>query len=141
MSASWTTPAGTTTARRADEIRSSYIEKMTRFVLWLIDNGHSVRLFTSDTADERIVQQVLSDLRRHGPDSSPSKVIAESASSLDELMRQTASVETVVATRYHNVLYAMKLAKPTLSLGYAVKHDALMADMGTVEVLPTRQIS
>jgi polysaccharide pyruvyl transferase WcaK-like protein len=51
-------------------------------------------------------------------------------SSLDELMRQTASVETVVATRYHNVLYALKLAKPTLSLGYAVKHDALMADMG-----------
>jgi polysaccharide pyruvyl transferase WcaK-like protein len=114
----------------ADEIRSSYIKKMTRFALWLIDNGHPVRLFTSDSADERIVQQVLSNLRTERPGLSPSKVIAEPVSSLDELMRQTASVETVVATRYHNVLYALKLAKPTLSLGYAVKHDALMADMG-----------
>jgi polysaccharide pyruvyl transferase WcaK-like protein len=114
----------------ADEIRSSYIEKMTRFALWLIDNGHPVRLFTSDSADERIVQQILSSLRAERPGLSASKIIAEPVSSIDELMRQTASVDTVVATRYHNVLYALKLAKPTLSLGYAVKHSALMADMG-----------
>jgi polysaccharide pyruvyl transferase WcaK-like protein len=125
----------------ADEIRSSYIEKMTRFALWLIDNGHPVRLFTSDSADERIVQQVLSNLRMARPELSPSKVIAEPVSSLGELMRQTASVETVVATRYHNVLYALKLAKPTLSLGYAVKHGALMADMGLSRFcLPVKSI-
>ena len=45
-------------------------------------------------------------------------------------MRQTAAVDTVVATRYHNVLYGLKLARPTLSISYAAKHDALMAEMG-----------
>jgi polysaccharide pyruvyl transferase WcaK-like protein len=116
--------------RQADEIRSTYIERMTRFVLWLIDNGRPIRLFTSDSADERIVRGILADLRAQRPELGPSRIIAEPVSSLGELMWQTASVDTVVATRYHNVLYALKLAKPTLSLGYAAKHDVLMADMG-----------
>jgi polysaccharide pyruvyl transferase WcaK-like protein len=116
--------------QQGDEIRSCYVEKMARFSLWLVDNGYPVRLFTSDTADEPIVRQILADLRAQRPGLDPSQVVAEPVSSLDELMRQTASVDTVVATRYHNVLYALKMAKPTVSLGYAAKHDALMADMG-----------
>ena len=45
-------------------------------------------------------------------------------------MQQMAGVDTVVATRYHNVLCALKLAKPTLSVGYGAKNVALMKDMG-----------
>ena len=40
--------------REGDEIRSAYIEKMTRFTLWLVDSGRPIRLFTSDTANEPI---------------------------------------------------------------------------------------
>jgi polysaccharide pyruvyl transferase WcaK-like protein len=36
----------------------------------------------------------------------------------------------VVAIRYHNVLCALKLSKPTISIGYSPKHDVLMAEMG-----------
>ena len=53
--------------------------------------------------------------------------------SLYELMREMAPVGTIVAIRYHNVLCALKLGKPTLSLSYARKHDLLMADMGLSE--------
>jgi polysaccharide pyruvyl transferase WcaK-like protein len=42
-------------------------------------------------------------------------------------------VGSVVAIRYHNVLCALRLAKPTISIGYSPKHDALMADMGLAE--------
>ena len=51
-------------------------------------------------------------------------------------MREIAPVGTVVAIRYHNVISALKLSKPTLSLSYATKHDVLMADMGLSGVLP-----
>jgi polysaccharide pyruvyl transferase WcaK-like protein len=44
-----------------------------------------------------------------------------------------APVGTVVAIRYHNVLCALKLSKPTLSISYARKHDLMMADMGLSE--------
>jgi polysaccharide pyruvyl transferase WcaK-like protein len=36
----------------------------------------------------------------------------------------------VVATRYHNVMCALKLCKPTISLGYSRKFLSLMGDMG-----------
>ena len=116
--------------QEGDEIRSSYVDKITRFVLWLLDSGRSVRMFTSDTADEPVISRILGCVRAQRPGLDPARIIAESAPSLEELMRQTAEVDTVVASRFHNVLYAMKMGKPTLSLGYAAKHEDLMADMG-----------
>jgi polysaccharide pyruvyl transferase WcaK-like protein len=54
-------------------------------------------------------------------------------STLDELTYEMARVEAVVASRYHNVLVAVKLGKPTVGVGYAAKSDALMAEMGLAE--------
>jgi polysaccharide pyruvyl transferase WcaK-like protein len=50
-----------------------------------------------------------------------------------ELIREMAPVGTVVATRYHNVMCALKLCKPTISLGYSRKFVSLMGDMGLAE--------
>ena len=119
--------------RQADEIHASYVEKMKDFVLWLVDNGRTIRLFATDVHDEPTVQEVIADVRALRPGLAPSQVIAEPVSSLDELMQKLASVDTVVASRYHNVLCALKLAKPTLSVGYAAKFDVLMAEMGLAE--------
>ena len=119
--------------QQGDQLHASYVEKMKSFVLWLVDNGRLVRLFTSDVHDERTMHQVLADLRAHRPDLCPSQVIAEPVPALDELMRQIASVNTVVASRYHNVLYALQLAKPTLAVGYAAKFGPLMTEMGMAE--------
>ena len=119
--------------QQGDQLHASYVEKMKSFVLWLVDNGRPVRLFTSDVHDERTMHEVLADLRAHRPGLCPSQVIAEPVPSLDELMRQIASVDTVVASRYHNVLYALQLAKPTLAVGYAAKFGPLMAEMGLAE--------
>ncbi|MPY81111.1 MAG: hypothetical protein GEV04_22310 [Actinophytocola sp.] len=118
---------------RAEQIHAEYLAKMERFVRWLVDEGRTVRLLTGDHVDESVVQELLADLREHRPHLAPSRVLAQPVSSLTELMRQIASVDTVVATRYHNVLCALKLAKPTVSLGYARKNDVLMADMGLAD--------
>ena len=42
-------------------------------------------------------------------------------------------VGTVVATRYHNVVCALMLSKPTISIGYGEKNAVLMADMGLAD--------
>lgn len=118
---------------QADEIRASYIEKMTRFIVWLVDNGHPVRLVAGDAIDERVVRHILADLHARRPRLGPESVIAEPAASLGELMQQLTTVDTVVASRYHTVLCALKLAKPTLAVGYGAKFDALMADIGLSE--------
>jgi polysaccharide pyruvyl transferase WcaK-like protein len=120
--------------RHADEIHASYMEKMKHFVRWLADSGHKIRLFGGDNRwDDSVVQEILADLRAHRPDLEPMCAVAEPVTSLAELMREMAPVGTVVAIRYHNVLCALKLGKPTLSIGYAGKHDLLMAEMGLPE--------
>ena len=115
---------------QANDLRANYLKQMKSFGRWLVDNGRPIRLFTSDTADEPVVHEIAAAVRAHRPDLGPSWVIAEPARSLTELMQQIAPVDTVVATRYHNVLYALLQAKPTLALGYAAKHELLMAEAG-----------
>jgi polysaccharide pyruvyl transferase WcaK-like protein len=121
--------------RRADEIRASYVEKMKCFTRWLVDNGRRVRLFVGDTnnADETVVEEILADLRAHRPDLDPAWVVAEPVSTFADLMRAMEPVGTVIATRYHNVICALMLAKPTISIGYGEKNAELMAGTGLAE--------
>jgi polysaccharide pyruvyl transferase WcaK-like protein len=118
---------------RAAAIHASYMETMKGFARWLVDNGRRIRFYTGDDVDEGAVQEIVADVRAYRPDLEPAWLTAEPITSLTDLMRQMSGVGTVVATRYHNVLCALKLSKPTLSLGYAAKNDALMADMGVPE--------
>lgn len=117
----------------AQDIYSAYVDKIKAFVRWLVDDDRRVLLFTGDHVDESVTAEIVADARAHRPDLDPSRVVAAPICSLDGLMQQMSSVDTVVATRYHNVLCALKMAKPTLSVGYAAKNDALMSDMGLAE--------
>lgn len=117
---------------QAGEIRAAYAEKMKQFVLWLAGNGRPVRLFATDLHDEPVMHQVAREVRESRPELA-GQIVTEHVTSLGELMQKMAAVDTVVASRFHNVLCSLKLSKPTLSIGYAGKFDALMADMGQAE--------
>jgi polysaccharide pyruvyl transferase WcaK-like protein len=121
--------------RQADEIHASYVEKMKIFVRWLVDSGRKVRLFVGDTndSDDTVVQEILADVRAYRPDLDPAWVVAEPVSTFADLMCAMVPAGTVIATRYHNVICALKLCKPTISIGYAPKNLALMAGMGLSE--------
>jgi polysaccharide pyruvyl transferase WcaK-like protein len=118
-----------------DQIRASYVEKMKSFTRWLVDNGRRVRLFVGDTnnADETVVEEIVADLRTHRPGLDPSWVAAEPVSTFADLVRAMEPAGIVVATRYHNVVCALMLSKPTISLGYGEKNAVLMADAGLAE--------
>jgi polysaccharide pyruvyl transferase WcaK-like protein len=120
---------------RAAEIRAGYVEKMKAFTRWLVDDGRQVRLFIGDTnnADEAVVEEILADLRAHRPALDPARVVAEPVSTFADLRRAMAPTGTVVATRYHNVVCALMLSKPTISIGYGQKNAVLMAGSGLGE--------
>ncbi|MEU2085115.1 polysaccharide pyruvyl transferase family protein [Streptomyces albus] len=108
---------------RAEEIHRRYLEGTIRFVRALTEAGRPVRLLTGDAVDQPVVTAI-----RDAVDSP--LVTAAEAGSLADLMRETAAAEAVVATRYHNLVCALKAGTPTLALSYAAKSDALMARMG-----------
>ena len=58
---------------QADEIRSSYVDGMKRFVRWLVDDDRKVRLLIGDTngSDDRVVEEILADLRESPARSRP----------------------------------------------------------------------
>jgi polysaccharide pyruvyl transferase WcaK-like protein len=116
----------------ADEIRASYVGGMKRFVRWLVENDRKVRLLIGDTsgADQAVVDEILADLREYRPDLDPSVVVAQPVNSYADVMRVIQPAGSVVAIRFHNVLGALKLGKPTIAIAYSPKHDALMAQMG-----------
>ena len=120
---------------QADAIHHSYLENIKAFARWLADRDYQIRLFVGDTngSDQAVVQEMLADLRAYRPDLDHAWVVAEPVSTYADLMRVMAPAETVVATRYHNLICALMLAKPTLSVGYGEKNAALMTDMGLAE--------
>lgn len=117
---------GTDDRADAERIHRGYVGKLKEFVRGLVDDGRQVRLFTGDRMDVAVAEEILADL----PDA---PVSLADASTLDDLLAQMALVDVVVASRYHNVLCALKLGKPTVSIGYAAKNDALMDTMGLGE--------
>ena len=121
--------------QRADEIYESYVRNMKAFILWLVDSGKTVRLFVGDTkgCDDVVVGRLLTELQAERPALPASRVSAAQASSFGDLVKALRPVGAVVATRYHNVISAIRLCKPTISVGYAAKHDAVMAEVGLAE--------
>ncbi|MER6556386.1 polysaccharide pyruvyl transferase family protein [Streptomyces sp. NPDC001027] len=108
---------------RAEEIHRRYLDGTTRFVRALVEDGRPVRLLTGDACDAPVVTAILDAV------DSPLVTAAEAAS-LADLMKETAAADAVVATRYHNLVCALRVGVPTLALSYAAKSDALMAEMG-----------
>ncbi|WP_203348156.1 polysaccharide pyruvyl transferase family protein [Streptomyces alboflavus] len=108
---------------RAEEIHRRYLDGTTRFVRALVEDGRPVRLVTGDECDATVVAAILDAV------DSPLATAAKAAS-LADLMKEMAAADAVVATRYHNLVCALKVGVPTLALSYAAKSDTLMAERG-----------
>jgi polysaccharide pyruvyl transferase WcaK-like protein len=115
---------------RGPAIYTAYGEKVAEFVGWLLDRGHVVRILTGHVSDQRAVDDLVGRVMAARPALAPNRLLIEPSSSLHDLMRQIAQTDVVVATRFHNVVCALKLGKPTVAIGYAEKNDVLMAEMG-----------
>ncbi len=114
-------------------IYENYLNKMSRFVLWLLDQEHHVRILTGEDTDERAVNDLLRILAQTRPGYAREGIVAEPVQTLQGLMRQIGQTQIVVATRFHNIVCALKLGRPSVSIGYAEKNKVLMADMGLGE--------
>jgi polysaccharide pyruvyl transferase WcaK-like protein len=118
-------------ARLGDAIYREYVEKITQFVRWLLNEGHSVRLIIGDRSDgpaaQRVVEGVTQD---HIAAVTAGRFVATPQASLDDVLKELAQTDIVVATRFHNVVGAFMADRPVISLGYAAKNDVLLTEMG-----------
>jgi polysaccharide pyruvyl transferase WcaK-like protein len=115
---------------RAAEINATYLAGMKRFAGWLVDNGCRVVLFTGDADDRPVADSILAALRETRPDLADAMAMVSPVSTFAELTDAMQQVSAVVVTRFHNVICALRLGKPTIALGYGSKSAAVMADAG-----------
>jgi polysaccharide pyruvyl transferase WcaK-like protein len=118
---------------RAGQVYAAYLSKMESFVEWLLDSGRSVRLVVGDETDQPAADEVAAAIRHSRPGLDPARLTATPVTTYAELAGVVAPVATVVATRFHSVLFALKLGKPTISIGYSPKNDSLMGYVGLGE--------
>ncbi len=108
----------------------TYLKNITRFVLWLLDHGHRVRLFVGDALDQHAVDFILNAVAAERGHLSHEQLSGAPIKTFHDLMREIGHTDIVVANRFHNLIFALKLCKPTISLGYRKRHGELMNEMG-----------
>lgn len=114
-----------------EPLYQEYLRKLKQFVHWLLDGGYSIRILTGDyPTDQRPADDLLAYVRAEGATTWQTRITVEPMADVTALLQQIAQTEIVVASRFHNVLSALMLERPVISLGYHVKNDALMAEMG-----------
>jgi polysaccharide pyruvyl transferase WcaK-like protein len=115
---------------RRDEVHAEYLAEITRFADWLLDEGWRVRVIIGDQGDVPAARAVVDAVRDRRPELTETAITAAAPTALSGVDEEIAQVDVVVATRFHNIICALKQAKPTISLAYAAKNDVLMRSFG-----------
>jgi len=118
---------------RSDTIHAAYLKKLVTFVKWLLAREYDVRLLSGDVGDVHALQAFRDLLRERLSVYEEAHIIYQPVSSVEDLLWQIATTDTVVATRFHNVLLALLCGKPTISISFHHKCDSLMGSMGLSE--------
>lgn len=117
--------------RRTPEQYRVYLEKLAGFVGGLIGKGYGVKILGGDAQYD---PPVLLDLKERLKVLYPAGGLAEATfDTVEDLISHLASVDAVVATRFHNLVLALMLCKPTISVSYHEKNEALMESFGLVD--------
>jgi polysaccharide pyruvyl transferase WcaK-like protein len=86
-----------------------------------------------DEGDRDLAAEIARAAAEAVPRCGAGAVTVSQAATLDDVMREMAGADLVVATRFHHVVSALKMARPTVSVGYAAKNRHLMARFGLGE--------
>jgi polysaccharide pyruvyl transferase WcaK-like protein len=117
--------------RTGAEVFRTYIDRMAAIACRLLDDGHRVRILIGERCDQEAVGALSTIIRsrrqgRIGVD----RLIVEPIMSMQDLLAQIAETDAVIGTRYHNVVGALMMNRPVVSLGYAAKFVDLMESVG-----------
>lgn len=114
---------------RGEHVVRDYVRRMADLVERLLATGRTVALVVGDVADLPLAD----DIRHVALSAVPGagdRVVVSSARTLDALMVEMASAEVAVVSRFHNLVCALVVGTPAVSLSYAGKSARLLAELG-----------
>jgi len=114
----------------ADAIHVRYRGAMHDLLGRLVDGGHTVRLLVGDDIDVPVATGIRDAVLAERPQLDETAILFDPVATLGHYMAQVADLDAVVASRFHNVLCALKCGVPTIAIGYGEKHRVLMEHFG-----------
>jgi len=114
----------------SDVIYRDYLDNLVIFARWLLVHDYDIRLIIGEVSDRDVSEEFKSLLRASLGAYDGERIIDQPALSVEQLLPQIAATDIVVATRFHNVLLALVLNKPVISVSFHHKCASLMSEMG-----------
>jgi polysaccharide pyruvyl transferase WcaK-like protein len=116
------------------EVYRAYIEKIASFASWLLERNYKVALFpTQLRADNLVIDDLLALLKSQPQPGREDNLTRPDIKNGDDLLRHIATLDIVIATRFHGVLLSYLLNKPVIGIGYAQKTRDLMTNMAQAD--------
>jgi polysaccharide pyruvyl transferase WcaK-like protein len=109
-----------------------YLETLVTFVRWLLAHEYDVRLLIGDVRDRQVTDEFITLLKERLLWDEV-RIIDTPVLSVADLLSQLTATDIVVATRFHNVLLALLLNRPAISISFHHKCVSLMRQMGLSE--------
>lgn len=109
-----------------------HVEDTEKIIRHVLDCGHRLKLILGEPGDQEVVEDLLARLR-DADSRYKGRYSAPQLSDFGDLLRELSSSDVVIATRFHNVLCALVMGKPVISIGYANKNRDLLAEFGLAE--------
>jgi polysaccharide pyruvyl transferase WcaK-like protein len=116
-------------AYSGDGVLDRYVRVMAGVVERLVADGDQVVLVGGDRVDDPVAARVAEAVRAARPERADA-VTVPPVDGFTALSRELAQAEVVVASRFHNLVGAVRLGRPVVSVGYAAKSARLMAGLG-----------
>ena len=118
---------------RGAAVRRAYVDTLVQALRQLLDDGARIVLVGGDAVDDDVALEIRGLLQAGSPGLDPDRVVVSRATTFTDLSAEVARAEVVVASRFHNVVCGLRLARPTVSVGYAHKSVRLMSEVGLEE--------
>jgi polysaccharide pyruvyl transferase WcaK-like protein len=118
---------------RGANLRQDYIATLTKALVQLVDQGDRLLLLGGDRVDFDVAQEVKAAVLAARANQPAGTVVVRDVQRFDELVGLLAGAEVVVASRFHNLICALKVGRPVVSVGYAPKNARLMAELGLAD--------
>lgn len=117
---------------RAQAIYDAYIAKLVEYACWLLGTGARITLLVGSANDIQAVEDVRAGLERRCGER-VGAVESRMAANLGDVMDQLSQADIAVVTRFHNLVCALHMGRPSISLGYAGKNAELQREFGLAE--------
>jgi polysaccharide pyruvyl transferase WcaK-like protein len=116
--------------KRGADVRRRYVATMASALAQVVAAGSHVVLVGGDWVDVDVARDVQEAVLTACPNLSDDAIVVREFTTFTELAEEMMRAEIVIASRFHNVICALRLARPTISVGYASKNRDLMEALG-----------